>query len=174
MGLYTAALTALEDAWRDAAAADLLPSRYVWLTVRTLFGRGGAHREEQMRAFLTDHGLTPDLRFGDLHGVPTRLVAADLNGFRPAIFGAAADDLVQDGVLASGALPPWMHPLERNGRLLLDGGMVSSVPIEPALNAGANRDHRAGYLRAECPAKRRVRFRRVAEQTQQYAADAPI
>jgi NTE family protein len=136
-GFNAVALTALEDAWRDAAAADLLPSRYVWLTVRTLFGRGGVHREEQMRAFLADHGLTPDLRFGDLRGVPARLVAADLNSFRPAIYGATPDDLVQDGVLASGALPPWMHPLERNGRLLLDGGMVSNVPIEPALNAGA-------------------------------------
>ena len=73
-----------------------------------------------MRAFLTDHGLTPDLRFGELHGVPTRLVAADLNGFRPAIFGAAPDELVQEGA-GVGALPPWMHPLERNGRLLLDG-----------------------------------------------------
>jgi NTE family protein len=140
LGLYgfnTVALTALEDAWRDAAAADLLPSRYVWLTVRTLFGRGGAHREEQMRAFLAGHGIAPDLRFGDLRGVPVRSVAADLNGFHPAIYGAAPDDLVQDGVLASGALPPWMHPLQRNGRLLLDGGMVSNVPIEPALNAGA-------------------------------------
>ena len=136
-GFNTAALAALEATWRDAAAADLLPSRYVWLTVRTLFGRGGAHRETQMRVFLADHGITPDLRFGDLRGVPVRLVAADLNGFQPAIFGASPDDLVQDGVLASAALPPWIHPLERNGRMLLDGGMVSNVPIEPALNAGA-------------------------------------
>jgi NTE family protein len=136
-GFNSAGLAALEDTWRDAAAADLLPSRYVWLTVRTFFGRGGVHREEQMRAFLAGHGIAPDLRFGDLRGVPARLVAADLNGFRPAIIGAAANDLVQDGVLASAALPPWMHPLERSGRLLLDGGMVSNVPIEPALNAGA-------------------------------------
>jgi predicted acylesterase/phospholipase RssA len=30
-----------------------------------------------------------------------------------------------------------MHPLAANGRLLLDGGIVSNLPIEPAIREGA-------------------------------------
>lgn len=135
-GFNAAGLDALAAAWRDAAAADLMPSRYVWLTMRTLFGRGGAHREEQMLGFLNAHGITPELRFRDL-SLPVRLVSADLNSFRPAVCGAKPDDPVQDGVLASGALPPWVHPLARESQLLMDGGMVSNLPIEAAMNEGA-------------------------------------
>lgn len=136
-GFDVAGLAALETAWRDAAEADLLPANYVWLTVRTLFGRGGGHREAEMRAFLADHGITAQLRFGDLRGVPARLVSADLNAGHPVIYGADPDDHVLQAVLASGALPPWIHPLEEEGRLLLDGGMVSNLPIEPAMREGA-------------------------------------
>ena len=136
-GFDADALAGLEATWRDAAGADLLPANYVWLTVRTLFGRGGAHQGERILGFLGAHGITPDLRFGDLRGIPVRLVAADLNSGRPAIYGAAPDERVLDGVLASAALPPWVHPVEQNGRLLLDGGAVSNLPIEPALGQGA-------------------------------------
>ncbi len=90
-----------------------------------------------MRAFLAGHGITPELRFGDLRGIPVRLVSTDLNSGRPVIHGADSDDRVVEAVLASGALPPWIHPLEEEGRLLLDGGMVSNLPIEPAMSEGA-------------------------------------
>ena len=136
-GFDAAALAGLEAIWRDAAGADLLPANYVWLTVRTFFGRGGAHQGERILAFLGEHGITPDLRFGDLRGVPVRLVAADLNSARPVLYGADPDERVIDGVLASAALPPWVRPPEQGGRLLLDGGTVSNLPIEPAISQGA-------------------------------------
>lgn len=137
-GFNAVALDALAAAWRDAVKAELLPANYVWLTVRALFGRGGGHMEERLLQFLANHGIAPDLRFGDLHGVSARLVAADLNSGQTVIYGDDPDDRVLDGVLASGALPPWVHPLERDSRLLLDGGFVSNLPIEPALAAGAS------------------------------------
>lgn len=132
-GFSAEAIDALSAAWRDAATADLLPDRYVWLTVRALFGRGGGHMENRILPFLAMHDLGPDLRFSDLRGVPVRLVAADLNQARAKVYGADPADRVLDGVLASCALPPWIHPLAQQDHLLLDGGFVSNVPIEAAL-----------------------------------------
>lgn len=136
-GFSAESLDALAAIWRDAATADLLPPNYVWLTVRALFGRGGGHLEDRILPFLVSHGLDPQLRFGDLTGVPVRLVAADLNNHRPRVYGADPRESVLEGVLASAALPPWIHPLSHENHLLLDGGFVSNVPIEAALAAEA-------------------------------------
>jgi NTE family protein len=40
-GFNQESLTALVGVWQDAVRADLLPSNYLWLTIRTLFNRSG-------------------------------------------------------------------------------------------------------------------------------------
>jgi NTE family protein len=45
---------------------------------------------------------------------------------------------VIDGILASTALPGVFSPHEFGGRLYLDGGLVDQVPIQPAIEAGAD------------------------------------
>jgi NTE family protein len=40
-------------------------------------------------------------------------------------------------VLASCAVPPWFEPIENDDELIVDGGALSLLPIEPALNMGA-------------------------------------
>lgn len=132
-GFTAEAMDALAETWRAAAAEDLLPANYVWLTVRTLFGRGGAHMEGRILPFLASQGLGPELVFGDLRSLPVRLVAADLNRACTRVYGADPADRVLEGVLASAALPPWIHPLAQQDHLLLDGGLLSNVPIEAAL-----------------------------------------
>lgn len=136
-GFDARALGKLETAWHDAATADLLPAGYLWLAARTLFGWGGGHPEDRMIAFLADHGVTPELYFGDLKGIPVRMVATDLSNTCLRLYGAAPKESVLEGVLASAALPPWVHPLQKDGFSLLDGGALSNLPIEPALSQGA-------------------------------------
>jgi len=136
-GFTAEGLAGLETAWRDAAGADLLPANYMWLTVRVLFKRAGWRPHHRMRDFFIAHGLLPDLRFGDIQGVRLILVAADLNTGRAVLYGADPQQSVLEGLLASTALPPWVHPLEKNGQFLMDGGVVSTLPIEPALAHGA-------------------------------------
>ena len=135
-GFSAQALDGLEEAWRESEQADLLPDNYLWLTVRALFDRGGGHLEGRMQQFLCDHGLTPNLRFRDLKGVPAYMVASDLNAGCPLLYGEDPDARVMEGVLASAALPPWVHPRSSQGRLLIDGGTVSNLPIESALSLG--------------------------------------
>ena len=44
---------------------------------------------------------------------------------------------VLEGLLASVALPPWFAPVELDSRFVIDGGLLSNLPIEPALTLGA-------------------------------------
>ncbi len=116
-GVSLESIDRLAESWRDAAHADLLPSNYLWVTLSALFNRSGTSSPyRRMRDFFIAHGLTPDLRFGDIQGVRLVIVAADL---------------------ASAALPPWIPPLAKDGQLLIDGGVISNLPVEPALAQGA-------------------------------------
>ncbi len=137
-GFTPDALQGLETAWHDAAAAQLLPANYLWLSARVLFNRVGiqAH-EHRLRPFFIDHGLSPALRFADLAIPDLLMVAADLNTHTVRLFGLDSSAQVLDGLLASTALPPWMRPLDVDGSFLMDGGVVSNLPIEPALRVGA-------------------------------------
>jgi NTE family protein len=136
-GFTPAAVADLDAAWRDAARANLLPRGYLRPTVRAFLGRNNSYLQEGIRAFLIAHGIAPDLTFGALSGVPTRIVAADVRAGQTVVYGADPKEYLLEAVLASSAVPLWVEPLETNGRLLLDGGAVSNLPIEPAMSAGA-------------------------------------
>jgi NTE family protein len=136
-GFTLDALNGLEEAWHDAAESDLLPDNYLWLTVRALFNRPGLEIEERLREFFVRHGLRPDLHFRELEGPRLIMVAADLWAGRTVLYGTDPDQLVLDGLLASTAIPPWVRPLDTGDHLLMDGGVVSNLPIEPALSQGA-------------------------------------
>ncbi len=136
-GFNAEGLDNLEASWRDAAKADLLPANTTWLTVRVLFNRLRTHPYNRMREFFIAQGISPDLRFADLPGPPVVLVSADLNAYQPVYYGPHPEQSVLEGVTASTALPPWIHPLESDGHFLMDGGVVSNLPIEPAILHGA-------------------------------------
>jgi NTE family protein len=136
-GFNAEALDGLAGAWHDAAAMDLLPDNYLWLIIRSLFNRPGLNVQRQMRAFFVEHGLDPDLRFGDLHRLRLILVSADLWAGCAVAHGTEPDERVLDAVLASTAIPPWVRPMDAGERLLMDGGAVSNLPVEPALIQGA-------------------------------------
>jgi NTE family protein len=65
------------------------------------------------------------------------LVGADLVSGKPVIYGQDPSQSVLEGVLASTALPPWFTPIEKDGQYIIDGGLLSNLPIEPALTMGA-------------------------------------
>jgi NTE family protein len=130
-------LAGLTRVWHRAAESDLLPDRYLWITLRALFNRQGGDEADQIRQFFVQQGLEPQMRFGDLVGPRLFLVAADLKAGSTVVFGTDPNHRLLDGVLASCAIPPWVRPLPQDDRLLMDGGVVSNVPIEPALSYGA-------------------------------------
>lgn len=136
-GLDARGLERLVASWHAAAEARLLPPQSWWSLMRTLFRRTQVVRQERLREFLIARGLSPDLRFRDVQEVRVGMVAADMNTYEMVVFGERADDRVLDGILASTALVPWLPPLNLDGHMLIDGGAVSNVPIQVAMDWGA-------------------------------------
>jgi NTE family protein len=136
-GVNLTSVARLSEIWLEATHADLLPANYLWLTVRSLFNRPQNLSGDHIREMFIHWGLSPEICFTDIQDVQLLLVAADLNGGCKVQYGNQDQHPVIEGVLASCALPPWITPIQKDGQLLIDGGVVSNVPIEPALSLGA-------------------------------------
>lgn len=136
-GVSQDSLDALEIAWRDAGQQNLLPSNYVWLTLRSMLRPSSPNPASLIREFFVANGIRPGLRFADLQGPRLIVVSTDLNTGKPVLHGERPEDEVLDALLISTALPPWSMPVKKQDRYLMDGAVVSSLPIEAALNAGA-------------------------------------
>jgi len=136
-GVSIQTLDSLVEAWHDAARSNLLPSNYLWLSVRALFNRPLEYPMHRMRNFFISHGIHPEMHFADIDRVRLINVAADLNKSSPLLYGLDPEDNILESLLASTALPPWVSPMRRQERMLIDGGAVSNLPIEPAIVAGA-------------------------------------
>ncbi len=136
-GVNSAGIKGLLQSWRDASHLDLLPANYLWLTVRTLFNRAQADSSNRLRDFMIEHGLTPDIKFEDLPGPPLFVVATDMNAQAPVVYGLDPKGFILEGVIASATLPPWIPVVEKDSKLMIDGGVVSNLPIDTALSLGA-------------------------------------
>jgi len=137
-GVDLASVEKLIQVWQEAKQADLLPSNYLKISLRMLLNRDLDYSAHHMRDFYISHGLNPELTFADIKSVRLITVAADLNSGKPVLHGTNPQDSILEGVLASTALPPWVPPMEQGDRLLVDGGVVSVLPIEVAIKAGAS------------------------------------
>ena len=138
-GFSKGGLDLLTGAWHRAAELDLLPNNYVRLSLSAMLGRSSNNPAGQIREFMIKSGLTPELRFADIKHPQLNIVSSDLNTGKPVLHGESPNDLVLDALLVSTALPPWVMPVHNKQQVLMDGGVVSNLPIESALQAGATR-----------------------------------
>jgi len=129
-------LQALEDNWRQVAHENPLPGNYLWLSMSTVFGKPGEGVTRHLKDLFAAYGLTETMRFSETR-LPLAMVASDLNCGEPVIYGLSPHDSVMEGLLTSTALPPWIRPIEKNGKTLVDGAFVSNLPLEPAMTMGA-------------------------------------
>jgi NTE family protein len=136
-GFNSQGLDQLTEAWRAASAADLMPANYIWLAVRAFFRQSSSDLDTRLREFFVQHGLTPELTFSAVTKPQLVLVSADLNAGKPILCGTNPDDRILDALMLSTRLPPWFMPVVEQDRYLVDGAIVSNLPIEPALNLGA-------------------------------------
>ena len=67
--------------------------------------------------------------------IPLALVAADLNGCQKVVLQEGS---VLDAVRATIALPGLLAPLEREGQLLVDGGLMDNLPVDIVRQMGAD------------------------------------
>jgi NTE family protein len=134
-GVNMDGIAALEGAYRSMAEGRLMdtPGRMVW---HTLSGRP-FYTSKRAKEFLIAAGFTPEVRFDQLQNVRVGLVGAEMGSGQLLIYGMDPSQSVLEGVLASCSVPPWFEPIENDDKLIVDGGALSLLPIEPALNLGA-------------------------------------
>lgn len=131
------AVHALELAYGKVADLNILDTNLPRLAIQALTGRLEFQATERTAQFLDAVGLGPELTFADISGVRLAVIGADLDAGQPIIYGLDAQASVQQSVLTSMALPPWFKPMEHDGNLAIDGGALSNLPIEPAMQLGA-------------------------------------
>jgi NTE family protein len=136
-GFSREGLDLLRGVWHHAAEMDLLPSNYIQITLRAMLGRSHINPSQRIQEFLIQNGITAELCFADIKGPRLLMVSSDLNTGKPVFHGESLEDKVLDALLLSTALPPWTMPIKKQSQYLMDGGVLSNLPIEAALEAGA-------------------------------------
>jgi len=127
----------LVGAWEEASKLDLLPTNYFMLALKSFTQISRDEVYERMRDFFISQGLDPDLKFDDIKDAGLVLVATDLNAGKTILYGPEGAISVLDCLMDSITLPPWIMPNARDDHLLMDGGLISNLPVEPALRCGA-------------------------------------
>ena len=80
---------------------------------------------------LTQH--VSDVRDFDKLPIPFLCIATDVETGEQIVL---EEGILAQAIIASGALPTLYNPVEINGRLLIDGGVVNNYPVEELKNRG--------------------------------------
>jgi len=79
--------------------------------------------------------LIPDIKIEDLPK-PFAAVCLDVTRGKELVWTKGS---LRDAVWSSSAIPGFFPPLEKNGRILVDGGWTNAVPIDPVRSLSAAR-----------------------------------
>lgn len=91
---------------------------------------------QRMAAILRQStGNPPNLDSFDQLAIPYRAVATDLEKIEPVVLDSG--NLVQ-AMQASMSVPGALRPVKKDGRLLVDGGIVNNMPVDQAKILGAD------------------------------------
>lgn len=97
---------------------------------RLTFPRLGLLNNSGVRGFLTD--LLGDVTFADLR-LPLAIVGTDFLTGEKVVF---REGKVADAAMISSSIPNVFEPVEQNGTLYVDGGLVEYLPVETVREFG--------------------------------------
>jgi NTE family protein len=137
-GTDLASVDKLEEVWKQGADLQIMDPRFQNLIVRALIGHPDNSAKQKTIDFLMRYGIRPEMTFADFYPLRIGLVSTDLTSSKPIVYGVDPQHNVLEGVLASIAIQPWFMPLEVEDKFLIDGGFVSNVPIQVAMEMGAD------------------------------------
>jgi NTE family protein len=98
-----------------------------------MFPGAGIIRGIRVYNFL--HSIVNDLTFADTV-VPLKIVASDLNTTEEVVF---EEGRLVDAIRASISIPGVFRPVLSDGRVLIDGGISSPVPVQALTRAGVSK-----------------------------------
>lgn len=98
----------------------------IFKIVRPAFGKIGLLHLEEVEKLYNRH-LGAGVKFEDLN-IPVVISATEMNEGVTAYFSTG--ELIKP-LLASSAVPILYHPIEYQGKLLNDGGLLNNLPVDP-------------------------------------------
>ncbi|HIC89918.1 MAG TPA: patatin-like phospholipase family protein [Anaerolineae bacterium] len=128
----------LAGIWRELEGEVVFPGGYWRLARRVLRGEDSFFPHEPLREFFLRYLPAGIRQFGDLSTVELYVTAANLRTGRLKVFGEDPDDDLVDALVASTALPPYIAPQENDGQQYVDGGVLSNLPLQVAVDHGAD------------------------------------
>lgn len=128
-GVIAAGVEDQADSWLNIPDWKKLPSLFLELCLPWK----GLIRGSKIERLLRD--TIPIRRFSDLK-MPLAVVATDYNTGSEVVL---RDGDVHTAIRASMSIPGVFYPVEVNGRVLVDGGLVNPVPVDVCRNLGADR-----------------------------------
>ncbi len=137
-GMDSTGIERLEQAYQNLAASRLMDPRLIqFAALGILSDRPSRYTSRRVREFFISEGITPDLCFGQFSEVRLGMVGTDLDSGETVIYGRDPEQSILQGLMASIALPLWFAPVDEDGHSVIDGGVLSNLPIESALKLGA-------------------------------------
>jgi len=122
----------LEAIWNSVTADDIFPGAGFWRAARMLTGGRESLASNQGLRDLIDGHLPAS--HDDLE-LPVAVIGTDVLRGEKVVF---QEGDLREHVLISASIPIIFEPIEHGGRLMVDGGVCSNVPLLPAHQLGAN------------------------------------
>jgi NTE family protein len=123
----------LEKLWLGLTEPDLFPGGRFKASWARFLVKGNRVFDNTGIRRLVDTRLGSDVRFEDAQ-IPLGMVATELDHGDEALFTTGR---IMERLLASTAMPGVFPPVEVEGKMYIDGGVVNNVPIAPAAAMGA-------------------------------------
>ena len=129
-GLTSARIDELAGIWAGIKTKDVFPGLHLWSPLRALLGAGTLASPMGLKAIIDRH--LPETH-AEL-AIPTAVIASDLATGSAVAF---RDGDLRRQILASAAIPGVFPAVDVEGRMFIDGGVSSHVPLLPARDLGA-------------------------------------
>lgn len=131
-GWNASSLDQLEQVWRSLRRKDVFPTRPHHQLFGALGHRPSLFSNRRLRRLIEEHQ-----RFTRLENAPIPLHVIATNELDGTDVVLSSGDPVE-AVLASAAIPGVFPPIERDGLILVDGGITNNAPISHAAALGCD------------------------------------
>ena len=145
--------------WREEAAASVPSVGPLAALLRLIGGRDSLLSNDSLLQFIRRWPFAENT-FGEFTQPRLYTVAARYDDGALRIFGDDPNDRILDGLMTSTAMPPFYPPWEVDGVLYLDGGVTSHLPLQAAVDRGADEifalRNGHGFMPGPAPTQRNV------------------
>lgn len=129
IGAFVAAFFAFGKNWKEIKQ---IASELKWIDITGIsLSRYGLLSNEKLGKLILEHIGDKNIQDSD---IPLAMIATDVTSGEKIILDKGP---VADAVMASTCIPGIFKPIEKNGRMLVDGGIVENVPINTIKGMGA-------------------------------------